>query len=459
MRVICILPETGHQPSGDQTGAQTTDQKRISAFVESAYRLTPDITVRKSENKVDITAIFLDIGRCKLLYSEKTVLARVQFLLKRFGLKARVALANDLSLALSSAVTGETLVKKLPLTVLSFYADPLALDPSTPAAVLKIEKELDRLGIRMVSDLMNLPLRSVSHRFGGVAEKCWRRLHSPGLLQTIPWPKWRPPELIEERVSLYENEICLAVEPLLFSCRTPLDRVMARVQGRGLRITGLSLVLECEKRSSVSKAERKFEFKFLYPQGTLNGVLPVIRERITRELQTHPLESPVVGLRAQVLEMASGRHGQKNFFHATEEAREELLGLLERLTGKLGKEKVFYAQTTERYFPEQSWTKTRMPSETFPQVSLPYGERPLRLLNSPLPLHRVGRNLMSGDRRWSIRKLHGPEKIQGEWWNEEHPRNYYRIETEESVDLWIFRGGFRERELYLHGFFGDEVGL
>ena len=83
----------------------------------------------------------------------------------------------------------------------------------------------------------------------------------------------------------------------------------------------------------------------------------------------------------------------------------------------------------------------------------PYGPRPLRLFSRPRSLHRVGRFLLEGGKRWRIVDVFGPERIQGEWWTEANcvPRDYYRIETENGDTLWIFRDG--EGELYLHGIF------
>jgi protein ImuB len=64
----------------------------------------------------------------------------------------------------------------------------------------------------------------------------------------------------------------------------------------------------------------------------------------------------------------------------------------------------------------------------------------------------VGRWLIASKKRWAIQAVHGPERIQTGWWeNESIQRDYYRVQTTEQEDLWIYRepqGG-----IYLHGVF------
>lgn len=428
MRVVCIL---------------FRDEGKNENFAESCYRFTPDIALRGQE------AIFLDIGKCQRLYSEALVVSRLKALLARFGRKATIALADDVPAALASAHSGGNSVRdQLPLAFLDDYLDPFAVDPETKKNTATICELLSALGIRTLGDFRRVPVRGLVSRFGGTVETAWLRLNNPQVARSLPWPRWKVPEKIREERVFLETEYCANLEPLLFLLRDPLDRCMARLRGRSLRAQTLRIQFELEKHSFVREPRREWKLALYAPQGTAASLLPLIRERLQAELARQPLESLVLALTVEVTETAPGFSGQRNFFHEREEKEEAWNGLMGRLAAKLGRERVFHARTTERYLPEHSWARTRAGAE---EVPLPYGSRPLRLLTPARALHRVGRFLLEGGKRWRITEVDGPERIKGEWWSDPVERDYYRIETLGGEALWIYRdsrGG-----LFLHGMF------
>ena len=458
MRVLCILFE-GTCPT-------------IHAFAESCYRLSPDICLRGSE--AGSNAVFIEISRCLTLYREETAILRIQALLRRFALKARIGAADSLPLALAYARSGSQTWEKLSLSYLSDLADPLALDTFHQSETLRkslatLTHALERLGLKNLLDFSKLPRSSLVSRFGPHAHLIWERLNSPQKAQALVWPRWKLPDRIIEKVELYEHEQCARLEPLLFKSKELLDRVMSRLQGRGLRLSCFSLELELEKHSAVKEPKRLWTFKLLLPQGTVKGVLNILRERLDRGLSQKPLGSLVQAMKIQVLETAPGRGSQTNFFHQREERDELVSSLIGRVAEKLGEAQIFHAQVTESYFPESSWKKTISPKSltTLPEMpaaletsaKLPYGERPTRLFQPPKLLHRKGPilSLQQGTlrtQRWQVVHFTGPERISSEWWGTAErasERNYYRVEVDSGQELWIFKdelGG-----IYLHGIF------
>ena len=148
-----------------------------------------------------------------------------------------------------------------------------------------------------------------------------------------------------------------------------------------------------------------------------------------------------------------------------EEGAVELSQLVDRLTARVGADKVY------RLAPVQSLIPERMIRRVSP-LSPPSGsmwperlERPTRLLDPPetivttalLPDHPpaffIWRRV-----RYKVIKADGPERITSEWWlgdQQKLIRDYYRLEADKGARFWIFRdapmteGG----RWWMHGFF------
>lgn len=87
-------------------------------------------------------------------------------------------------------------------------------------------------------------------------------------------------------------------------------------------------------------------------------------------------------------------------------------------------------------------------------------KRPLHLHNEPKQID-VTTSSNSGPPatiRWNgcthaIAKNWGPERVHTGWWRDENIiRDYYRIETNDGLRLWVYRN-VRNGEWFLHGVF------
>ncbi len=169
-----------------------------------------------------------------------------------------------------------------------------------------------------------------------------------------------------------------------------------------------------------------------------------------------------------------------------EPARElELARLVDRLTVRLGAERVRRPEARESHLPERAsgWLGAvsggYVPSPShsaLPNGSLPLPQRgegqnrPQRLLDRPEAIGVVYATPEGVPRRFTWRRrvhdilrVEGPERIAPEWWRQPggtRLRDYYRVEDDGGRRFWIFREGVigdgrgGAPEWYVHGVFG-----
>ncbi|MGC6529892.1 MAG: Y-family DNA polymerase [Candidatus Puniceispirillaceae bacterium] len=191
-----------------------------------------------------------------------------------------------------------------------------------------------------------------------------------------------------------------------------------------------------------------------------------------------------------------------------------LSDLVDHLTARLGPERVMSLQMVENWVPEQSEKLIKAqshqqalyqagtsasddafafddgipeqsqslhtdeadpPNRSFGQFEFASHDgvgtpRPLRLLSVPEPIQAIAllpdhppSQIRWRHKNWRIRRATGPERIGPRWWesylstDDRMTRDYYRLETEAGIRLWVYRAGLPDRNdaisWYLHGFF------
>lgn len=433
-------------------------RSEILRVAEACLRWTPQIAVSDE-------AIFLEVGRCRGIYSEEALALRLRALSKRFNCTYRVSFADDAprALALARLLKSESGIIRgdridLPVEALLDYANPFGADPDDLRLVKEMTKTLQKLGVDSICGFLALPARSLPSRFGKLGLLLHQRIREAA---SIPWPRFMPPERIIEKLQFELGQPFHDLEPLIFSLKPVIDRAMARLRGRGERATSLQIRMRLEQYSALSHEEttRTWRFDLAAPQGSSVGLIPVLRERLGFDLSQKPLPSPVTDLEFEVLETAPGVGAQRDFFDAREEEVEAWNSLIARLADKLGDGQVFLAEPVERYLPEKAWEKRSEVS--LEQDTTPMGltrdvlpDRPLRVLKAPEPLYKNGSTLQLSDssRRWRVVQAEGPEVLAGEWWFSQFQRSYYKLATDSGEDLWVFQTPASDT-LYLHGYF------
>ncbi|MDB5477141.1 MAG: Nucleotidyltransferase/DNA polymerase involved in repair, partial [Phenylobacterium sp.] len=148
--------------------------------------------------------------------------------------------------------------------------------------------------------------------------------------------------------------------------------------------------------------------------------------------------------------------------------------LIDRLTNRLGEDRVWRAEPVESHVPELSAARARpLASPTQARAWDPETPRPVRLFRRPEPLEDVTaltpddppRQFRWRGRLHRVSRAEGPERIAEEWWKREiedvrvgHVRDYYRVEDADGGRFWLFRAGLYEpgqpARWWLHGLFG-----
>ena len=147
----------------------------------------------------------------------------------------------------------------------------------------------------------------------------------------------------------------------------------------------------------------------------------------------------------------------------------EVARLIDRLTVKLGPDKVRRPQPFESHLPERAsgWRPALDKTDAF---QAPATQRPQRLLDRPEAIAVVYATPEGMPRRFvwrravhDITRVEGPERISPEWWRQPSTarlRDYYRVEDQAGRRYWIYREGVIGDgrgglpEWYMHGLFG-----
>ncbi len=435
MRVACIL---------------FSHEVKLAEFAETCFRFSPQIALREPD------ALFIEIGKCKTLYSEDRFLARVQVLLRRFNYQAQIEIADTLpkSLTFARHPQKECLPRdfeELPLDALYDFGDPLRSDPIAQKSIRKMIEALERIGLKKIGDFRKLPTHQLPSRFGSLGLFCRQQMEEQA---QFSWPHWTPPEILSEHSDLSPSEFCSHLEPLLFQAKELLDRVFSRLRGNCLRADRVQFSITLERHSRVKSPLRSWIFELILPQGSTHGFLPILQERLNRDLEVEPLESSVIAMKIDILSSSIGRDAQKNFFHSQEEHQEKMGSFFSQMEEFLGKGHVFWTAVNEHRFPEKSWNKLRNPQnpeEKKTNLDHRYPQRPTRIFQSPIPVTVIGNRIALKKRSLKIHRWSRVERISSDWINETPSRNYYCVELEGGTTLWVFTDP--SHHSFIHGYY------
>lgn len=439
------------------------DAQALTALVDWCVRFSPAVAADAPDG------LFLDISGVDHLWGgEAEMMADLRARLADAGLPFRLAIADTAGAAWALAHFGRdgTIAPPMGQGGLMAGLPPAALRLAPEAAA-----QIERLGLRRVGQLMEIPRAPLGRRFGA------------GTLARLDQALGRAPEALAFRRPPTPWIARLAFfEPI--SAPEDMARVTEDVVAR------LCARLEAEGRGG-----RRFEVWFHRVDGK---ALPIAAglslagrdaRRIARLLQPK-IEGvdPGFGVEsvtacAYAVEPVAGR--QTRLDAGLEVGPEDgLAPLVDRLVNRLGPERVWRAAPVESHVPERAVARTpplgaeagktgRGGAEPV-QGWDPEAPRPVRLFRRPEPLENVFALLPDDPPRrfrWRGRvheviRAEGPERIGEEWWTRgieevsvEHVRDYYRVEDQTGARFWLFRAGlYGDAETlprwWLHGVFG-----
>jgi len=293
---------------------------------------------------------------------------------------------------------------------------------------------LTDLGVLRFRDIAALPAEGIARRFGPAITVSLDRVLGKLADPRLPY---QPPARFRTKIELPAPAD--GVEALLFPLRRLLAEFEGAMRGRGSGVQHLAVVLDHGHKSRThlaldfSSTEREAEF-----------ILAIAREklgRLTLRAPTLALELRAEALLAYVPREATWLPGAKE--QALDRDR-----LIERLSARLGSEKVFGIAIADDHRPELNWKKRRARRVDRADAG---SMRPAFLLNRPQRLIlEQGTPVLQG----ALELVAGPERIESGWWDgEEVSRDYYVALNPRGESFWIYREHHAEAAWYLHGIF------
>ncbi len=429
------------------------EAQALSSLAEAFLRFSPAFMPSAPDG------LWLDASAAALFGDETGLVDRLEAQARAAGYRARVVLASERSPRGRWPATArrtrlcvapgdsERALAGLPLQALEDAPDVVA--------------SLRALGLTTLGELGALLPTQVIARLGAQGLRAQRLARGQDGARLLPAVL---PEVVEEVRTL--EAPAESLEPLLFSLKSSLDRLSARLRGRqraAVRLT-LTLVLEPTGPYAVPLALAR-------PTTDPKLLLDLVRHR----LESVRLDAPVATLIVTVNESCDDR-GQQGVLGDGPAGDAALETVLARLATALGPEALGSPVLADDHRPEAAhapgpfrpprreagmFAEARrartLRTEPLPDWQL---ERPVRLLAGegepidveldPLGALRSARVL---GRRRAVLAIAGPERLGGQWWSEApFQRDYYRVHLEGLGPAWVYRRA-GEGRFYLQGLF------
>ncbi|MDX2223651.1 MAG: DNA polymerase Y family protein [Rhodospirillaceae bacterium] len=444
------------------------DDAALERLAEWCLRYTPWAAVWPTPAAEH--ALMLEITGCAHLFGgEAALLADLTHRLERHGIAARAAVADTPGAAWAWARFGPHRTAEAAIVPAAIPA-PIAgrggrkLLAALPVAALRLEAatvaELERLGLRSLGDVLDLPRAPLARRFG--------RLVADRVRQVLgevaePISPRRPPPARQTRLSfpepvLHQDAIVAALDRLL----APLCDLLAR-EHQGARELALSLYrVDCTAQTIAIATGR--------PVRDPRALMRLFAEKLARIDAGFGIESAVLAAtRAEPLAAA------QLDLDGRARADDGVAAVLDRIRNRLGADWVTQAAVNESHIPERAM-RIGPPggSSIAPAAWAALPPRPVTLLPAPEPIIALAPVPDDPPLSFTWRRVNhrvaradGPERIDPEWWrthrpapHEPRPRDYYRVEDSDGRRYWIFRDGLYDGapcgappQWYMHGLF------
>ena len=426
------------------------DARALEALAIWAERWSPSVSLDASPDGLE--GLFLDItGAGHLFGGERALLDRIRDRLAEAGIAARAAAAPTPGAAWALArwsdpegrppVVGQDRLRErlaeLPLEALRLDAAALA--------------QARRFGLKRIGDLYAMPRAGLARRFRGAGGlDLVRRLdqalgHEGEALTPV-----RPPARYRAWQAFAEPLGDLAgVEARLPALADDLAAALER-DGQGAR----RLTLTGFRTDGGAPA--------LSIRTGRPGRDAAVWLRLFREAGLGRLELgfgvDALMLAAAEVEPLAVRQAALHDEAAARQA-EDLAALVDRLSARLGPDRVLTPETADSWIPERA--ERWRPALAGPAAALEGepGRRPILLFDPPEPVEAIAELPDGAPARFTWRRLSrrviradGPERLSPEWWRPAadrraiRTRDYYRVEDEAGGRYWLFREGLYGRE-------------
>ncbi|MBB2176872.1 DNA polymerase Y family protein [Gluconacetobacter johannae] len=404
-----------------------------------------------------VDGIWIDASGCAHLHGgEPAMLGRLLDDLGRLGLSGRVAIADTPGAAHALARHGRSRLAVLPAGA------PETLFDSLPVEALRIAGDtadmLHRLGLGRIGAVRAAPRAPLARRFGPLL---LTRLDQ--MLGRVAEPI-RPvlaPEIVQARRGFVEpistpDAFRVVIDALVAEACTALRR-----RGEGAR----RLDLVFERVDGTARAVRVGTARAVHDPAHLGHLLAERIESVEPGFGVEAMRLLVTAAeRCAPVQDGGGRRG------IGDEA--DLSVLVDRLSNRLGPERVFRLAPVATHVPERR--QRRVPADRAGGGGTWSADwpRPIRLLPAPEPVRVTAllpdhppRAFIWRRSRHEVVRADGPERILGEWWrpatdaDNDRVREYWTVEDRDGRRFWLFRRGdgqhvwSGDQGWFLHGFF------
>lgn len=418
-------------------------EKLIHQFAEWFIRYSPVVATDNFDG------LMIDASGCAHLWGgEEQYLQDIVKRMKQLGYSVRIAMAGTIGVSWALAHFGKN------YSIINNGKEAEAIIQLPPQA-LRIDEEvterLHKLGLRQINSFLQMPRSVLRRRFGN--DFINRLNQALGVEEELMQPVIISSAYIER-----------------LNCLEPI------VTLTGIEIA-LTQLLEklCKRLQQEGQGIRSADFKTYRVDGKIQTItIGTNRSTISEnhlfklfELKLQTIE-PGLGIELFVLEATK----TDDHISAQEKLWQKSSGLtdphlaqfIDRVSNKIGENKIFRYLPAEHYWPEWSIKKAFSLDEqtsTFWNNSKP---RPVQLLLTPEPISVTApvpdyppMLFRYKNKVHKIIKADGPERIEQEWWLQEgEHRDYYYVEDEEGRRYWLFRLGHYEADKtvgwFLHGY-------
>lgn len=433
------------------------DRALLEAIADDMERWTPLVALDPPDG------LLLDISGCAHLFGGELAMASaIRRRLRAAGPQARLALAATVGCAHALARHGKELV--------AARGREEGLLRPLPVAALRLERDqvirLVEAGLETVADLLDRPRAPLAARHGASLmmrlDQALGHVDEP-ISPRLPVPEHMTERRLAEPISL-ETHVLEAIGQLGDSLGQGLEaagRGATRIEASLFRVDG---VLRRIRVGSSRPLRRGTEMRRLFADRLIAASdeweagfgFDLIRLAAIETAPLRPRQPGLDGTAAVAADIA-------------------FAGLIDHLAARLGPGRIRRLGGRDTHVPEGAMVLPPFGPPAPPALPPPDHDsavpaRPYRLLDRPEPIEAIAEVPDGPPRRFRWRgawhlviRAEGPERIAPEWWRAvggDMPptRDYFRVETEAGLRLWLFRAGLYGRETdrpdwHLHGVF------
>lgn len=402
------------------------EHKRLKELAHQLYRYSSYISLQAPD------CVLIEIAGSLRLFGSHTELAhRAQSLCQSLGHQsyAKVAQTPWAAIAL-----GRANVEHLRDVSLNQAGLELAGIHSN------VIERLDNMGIYTLGPLLDLPNGQLGRRFGKKLLTYLQRLTG---IEPDPRSAVRPPHAFKEAIHLLQP--ITDKSDLYASPKSPMCML-----AQALQQWLVTHQLGCERatwrfvghktHSNQVSEEQEITVRFAQAKQSATDILHI--SELKMESQQLPTEVLSIELRSLRLQRWHG-HSQNLFSFQTGQqikntnnlghgVSPDAFELVSELNARLGDRICRGISAMDQHSPEAAWSYkalNALADVTEKQSAEQPPLRPLWLFDPPHPI-----------RRSEITLLHGPERIQSNWWeNEIAARDYYIARHDRGAECWAFR--------------------